>query len=224
MRASIIVSIGILISPKLIGQNTRLITTYFQNSKQIKEEYYALVENENIKHGKYILYFRTSEKDFSNHKHDYISRKGFYFQNQLDSTWIYYIKAPGGHWIEREENYNKGKKSGIWKKYIADGEVIKRFDYDLNKEVEPIFKVYISYPAIASEIGIQGTVKVRVTYNNDCTVSGTTIVQSSSPTLNDGAVNYVSQTEKLRLMYSLIKDCSTRRDSTYTINFTFTGK
>ena len=159
------------------------------------------------------------DKDFLKHKGDYISKKGFYFQNQLDSVWIYFNSQSGWHWIVKEENYKKGKKNGIWKTYIESGAVIKRFDYDLNKEIEPEFRATTLYPTIATEMQIQGVVKVKVVYNNDCTVGGISIVQSVAPVLDDDAIKCVSNFEKLRTKYSLTRDCSTRRDSTYSINY-----
>jgi TonB family protein len=219
MRSVIMIWFGILMSSRLIAQDTKLIVKYFQNSKQIMEEYYVLSDNENIKHGSYIQYFRTSDKGFLEMKGNYMSKEGFYFKNQPDSTWIYYSYKPGGHSIAKEEKYKNGKRIGIWKTYIENGAVVKRFDYDLNKEIEPEIRIYAPYPSIASEMGIEGNVKVRVVYNNDCTVSGISVVQSASRTLESDAVNYVSKIEKLRIQYSMITDCSTRKDSTYTIRY-----
>ena len=207
------------ISSTLIGQNTKLVVKYFSNSKQIMEEYHVLNNDENIKQGEYIRYYRISDKDFTRNKEKYIFKRGFYYNNQLDSTWIYYHYNASYYWIDREENYNKGRKVGIWKTYLEYGSVIKRLDYNLNKEIEPEFRIYTHYPAIASEMQIQGVVKVRVVYNNDCTIGGISVVQSSAPNLDSDAINCVSNFEKLRLKYSLIKDCSTKRDSTYTINY-----
>jgi hypothetical protein len=218
-RALIILLFGLWISPGLMGQNTQFIINYFPNSKQIMEEYYSLIDNENIKHGEYIQYFRTSDKDFLTHKSDYISKKGFYFQNQPDSVWLNYNTQSGKHWIAREEHYKKGKKYGIWKTYIVGGAVIKRFDYDLNKEIEPEFRAIIPYPALATEMQIQGVVKVKVIYKDDCTVGTISIVQSVAPVLDKNAIKCVSDIEKLRTKYSLKKDCTTKRDSIYTINY-----
>ncbi len=145
MRLSIFIMISFLISSDLIGQETKLVTKYFHNSKQIMEEYYVLTNDANIKHGEYIQYYRTSDKN--NDKN--ISKRGFYYNNQLDSIWIYYGFRPGYCLINKEEIYKRGKKVGIWKTYIESGSVIKRFDYDLNKEIEPLCRAFINYPAMA---------------------------------------------------------------------------
>ncbi len=46
-----------------------------------------------------------------------------------------------------------------------------------------------------------------------------TVLQSADPVFNTNAIKYVSDIEKLRFKYSLVKDCTSKKDSTYTINF-----
>jgi len=65
----------------------------------------------------------------------------------------------------------------------------------------------------------EGIVKVGVSYNNDCSFKKVYIVQSLAPELDSSALKGVSKIQKLRLKYSLTKDCSTRKDTTYVIHF-----
>jgi len=131
MRVAMILLTLILIIPCMKGQELKLVVKNFQNSKQIMEEYYVFAKDEKMKQGEYIQYFRTTNEDFLKQKADYICKKGYYFQNKLDSIWTYFGSYSTDHKLIKEENYRKGKKIGIWKTYIESGSVIKQFDYNL---------------------------------------------------------------------------------------------
>src|SRR5438552_2489748 len=53
-------------------------------------------------------------------------------------------------------------------------------------------KIQVVYPAIAQSARIRGTVRVRVGVSPDGSVADTTLLDSSSPLLNDAAVNAAS--------------------------------
>ena len=187
------------------------------------KEYYVLKSNQSIKHEKYIRYYKIpTNYTFTNDK--WIKEEGFYNQNVKDSLWIYYKYPKRGNLVYsnvilKEEKYNKGEKIGIWKQYIENGSVIKRYDYDLKKEIEPIYNRYTNYPAIAREFEIEGIVKIKVEYNDSCSVKNITVYQSADKSLDKEALRSVKEIEDLKYKYRISRDCSTKRDTIYTLDF-----
>ncbi|MFC5271961.1 TonB family protein [Adhaeribacter terreus] len=121
----------------------------YNSQQRIREEFYVLKANEKIKHGEYKQ-ITTAYKT--------VVEKGFYKNNLKDSTWTYYF--PGTEHILAQGNYLNDQKSGIWHEcafadntiflsekglykngeragswqfFNAEGEVIKVYDYSLNK-------------------------------------------------------------------------------------------
>jgi TonB family protein len=212
--------IFILFNLCLKGQETKLVVKYFNKTNQIMEKYYVLVDSPNVKHGEFVQYFESSP--YSSGMNQDIKKNGFYYKNKPDSTWIYYsLNQRGNYNIIKTEKYNKGKKTGIWETYV-EGFIIKRFDYDSNKELKPVFicKTNIKYPEIAKENNIEGTVTVKVDYDNGCTIKKIYILQSDSRALDSSAFYAVKDYENKKMKYlRLINDCPTEKDTTYVINF-----
>ncbi len=212
---SLIITTLILFSGILKGQETKTIIKYFHKSKQIMEMSDVLVANENIKHGQFVRYYRDEYYNIESNKGQYIQTQGNYFQNKKDSTWIYYK----GHKLLKEENYTNGKKTGIWKTYLENGQVVKRYNYDMNQEIEPIIQFYYIYPDRASDAGIEGIVEIYVKYNLDCKTDTIYVTKRANELLENSALRSVYEFEKLREKYSLRTDCSEKTDSTYVINY-----
>lgn len=211
----LIITTLILFSGFVKGQETKTIIKYFHKSKQIMEESDVLVTNEDIKHGQFVRYYRDEYDNIESNKGQHIQTQGCYFQNKKDGTWIYYK----GYNLLKEENYTNGKKTGIWKTYLENGQVIKRYNYDMNQEIEPIIQSYWIYPDRASNAGIEGTVEIYVKYNLDCKTDTIYVSKGANELLENSALRCIYKFEKLREKYSLRTDCSEKTDSTYVINY-----
>lgn len=219
MKGAIIAMIGAFVCVSLTGQETKRVVKYFPNSNQVMEEYHVLAANETIKQGEYIRYYQLAGKGCCNCTRQFICKKGYYNNNQPDSTWVYYHYDASYYRIEREETYKEGRKAGIWKTYVEWGAVITRYDYDLNKPLEPEFRFSVPYPALAKEMRMEGMVKVQVLFNNDCSVAKIVVIQKANPVLDDSSLTYVADFERLRLKYTLTKDCPNKKDTTYILNY-----
>ena len=199
------------------GQRTKHIVKYFPHSKQIMEEYDVLKKNPDIKDGKYTQYYRANPNSYnSDLKQLFIRTSGYYFQNQMDGIWLYYNR---NNLLLKKEIYNAGKKTGIWETYLEKGQVVKRYDYDNQKELMPNIFFSIKYPELPKENGIEGAVKVYVKFNPDCSIDTIFVSQPADPYLDKAAVEGVKDVEKIKKEYLPNQDCSTKKDTTYTINF-----
>jgi TonB family protein len=81
----------------------------------IKEEYYVMKDAKKVRHGSY--------KRWMNNK---LIEEGNYVLNQRDSTWVRYGMNLNALSIG---NYAKDEKTGIWKYYLAGGELDQAYDY-----------------------------------------------------------------------------------------------
>ncbi len=104
------------------GQELKKVTDTSSPSPfdNIKEEYYVLKDARKVRHGSY--------KRWRNNK---LVEEGNYKLNQRDSTWIRYGMNLN---VISIGNYAKDEKVGIWKYFLAGGELDQAYDYT-NKEI-----------------------------------------------------------------------------------------
>lgn len=216
-------------------QDVKKVIKKFDHSKQISESYSVLKSDKNIKHGEYISYFRYSDNDEAQIKKgikkivDFIREKGNFDNGKKDGIWIESVNKTeidsgkcsngkrSGIWNTyngREKvksfDYDNNKKTGIWLTNKQKGMVIERYDHDNNIQLEPYIRFSISYPNIAKENGIQGTVKIRFHVNNDCSIDNISIVQSLSPECDQAAIDSMKKYGELYKKYG--KNCVDRTE------------
>ncbi|GAB3520449.1 hypothetical protein GCM10027442_43490 [Emticicia fontis] len=99
------------------GQELKKVTDTSAPSpfNNIKEEYYVLKEARKVRQGPY--------KKWMNNK---LVEEGNYKLNQRDSTWIRYGMNLN---VMSIGNYAKDEKTGIWKYFLAGGELDQAYDY-----------------------------------------------------------------------------------------------
>lgn len=195
-------------------QDVKKVIKKFDHSKQISESYSVLKSDKNIKHGEYISYFHYLENDEAlilngiKKLDDFIKEKGNYNKGKKDGIWIESLnktemdsgKYSNGNRVGIWDTYNgkekvksfdydNNKKIGIWLTYKEKGIVTERYDHDNNIQLEPLIRFNISYPNIAKENGIQGTVRIRFRVNIDCSINNISIVNSLSPECDQAAID-----------------------------------
>ncbi|HTB05950.1 MAG TPA: TonB family protein [Bacteroidia bacterium] len=125
-----------------------------------------------------------------------IKEKGFYKNGEKDGLWIEYT-APFSGQIKSTGIYKDGSKTGIWKTYIEHGNIIQRYDYDSNKYLPNQLNLYLSiavaYPEKSREAGIQGTVVVNYSVENDCSIDSIMVINSVSKDCDDAVIDVVKQ-------------------------------
>lgn len=139
---SVVLIILTSISLISLGQETKKIK--LKKSSNEQEVFYALKENENVKHGQYELYFNK-----------WLKLSGYYSNNLKDSIWTEYTYtgnkiwegrykggAKNGIWttfshtgkIESKGKYENDMRIGVWEFYNIKGELVQKFDFE-NKEI-----------------------------------------------------------------------------------------
>lgn len=168
----------ILNTAVLFGQQLKMVVTTYPKSKDVKEVYYVLSSNKNVKDGEYYSFYKgeltTNELKTKNLKTDPLGfkEKGRYENNLKNGEWIMY-KTPRVNSsttiynVKLEEGqYVKDRKIGIWKTYIENEKVVKQFDFDSNSELPTLVNVRWRYPSDARKNRVEGPVTVKVTYDN----------------------------------------------------------
>jgi TonB family protein len=202
------------------GQETKLITKKFSGSKQISEKFYVLKSNHNIKQGDYISFFKVNDKLYnqivtgSPAQNEFIKIKGYYNNGKKEGEWNEYSK-PGIIYMNGE--YHNDQKVGIWSTSMENGQVIKRFDYDINEELKPNISIKINYPESARINGIEGIVELTFHVNGDCTCHDINVTKSLSEDCDNEAIEAMKKMFSLQAKYW--SDCEEKTDS-ITINFT----
>ncbi|MCD6366629.1 MAG: hypothetical protein J7L46_03715, partial [Bacteroidales bacterium] len=72
---------------------------------------------------------------------------------------------------------------------------------------------------LAKENGIEGIVKIYVKFNPDCSIDTIFVSQQADPYLDKASIEGIKKLEKLKKKYLPIQDCSTKKDTTYTLKF-----
>jgi hypothetical protein len=162
----------------ICGQQLIKVVTTYPKSDDVKEVYYVLSTDKNIKHGAYYSFYKGELRKKELRNNDFKSEtigfkeKGKYQNNLKYGDWIVYKSPRRGNSMSiynsklEEGQYTDGKKTGIWKTYIEDGKVFKQFDFDNNQELPAQVKVRWRYPSEARKNRIEGPVRIKVTYDN----------------------------------------------------------
>lgn len=108
----------------------------------IKEEYYVLKDAKKVRHGLY--------KRWMNNK---LVEEGYYKNDQKDSTWINY---GGNQNVLTIGDYAKDEKVGIWKYFLAGGELEQAYDYTN--------KTFVSFKTDAPKTSYQVVSGMDTTY------------------------------------------------------------
>lgn len=123
----IIIATLMLSASTAFCQELKKVTDTYSTSpfNSFKEEYYVLKNDKKVRNGQY--------RRLMNNK---LVEEGYYKNNQRDSTWISYginmnVLAIG--------DYAKDEKVGIWKYFLAGGELEQAYDYTN--------KTFVSYKA-----------------------------------------------------------------------------
>lgn len=126
------------------SQSTERIQKRFRDTRQISEIYSVLKDDNRIKHGKYVKYFRLSYSDNKTYRrefikrlfnrgtieiNDYLMESGYYNFGKKDSTWITFY-SPGV--LISKIVYKNGIKNGIFEEYDNDGRIKQRGNYRMD--------------------------------------------------------------------------------------------
>lgn len=127
-----------LITFSVYGQQLERVVTTYPKSKYVKEVYFVLKSDNEIKHGDYFLFFdgELTTKELKT-KNIYeivlgVKERGQFANNVKDGQWTYFKEPTSNRKLE-EGKYSNGKKTGVWETFIENGKVIKHFDFDNNK-------------------------------------------------------------------------------------------
>src|SRR5688572_26224979 len=102
----------VLFTTQLQAQELTKVVNYISQKKE-REEYFALITDKKIKHGKYKRIDTYSK---------FVLEEGYYKQNLKDSLWVEYLQGTP-HKL-KEGYYFKGKKTGVWRECVFTGSAI----------------------------------------------------------------------------------------------------
>ena len=159
------------------GQQLRFykVTTEYSLTKTMKEEYYVLQSNQNVKHGLYKLH------NINGH----LIEQGDFSDNLKGGIWGEYYS---GKRLKASGNYVKGKKIGQWQYFFSDGRMYEKFDLESRHvlflddslkqfienvdtldvipchpfgyfEMAAILDEFVQYPELAEQLKVEGVAK-----------------------------------------------------------------
>jgi TonB family protein len=200
------------------GQETKEVKVKFPKSNQIKELYYVLKSNPEIKEGEYTKFYKTSKRS---RDLVFIKSKGTYKNGLKDGKWTSYNHQTNNTQgtISSVEFYLNGQETGIWELYIYKNgdQIIKKYDHDQKKEIEPEILIALKYPTISKEQGIEGDVVIRFTQNTDCTFENLKIIESLNVECDNEVLRQFKRLSELQKRYG-IRTCE-KKDVTTTVTF-----
>ena len=203
---NIITILTVIIPFLLIGQETKEIVVKFPKSKQVREQYYVLKTNKNIKQGEYIRFYKSS---MQNKEKKFVHSKGNFENGKKNGMWEYFNNPSYGiqGLISKREYYLIGVKTGVWETYHyeKEGNVIEKFDYDNNTPLEPNISVPLHYPSSAKEKGIQGIVEIEYKQLDDCSIEVISIIKGIDPECDEEAIKSIRNLGILQKKYSVEK-------------------
>jgi len=202
-----LITILTLIIPIILtGQETKEIVVKFSKSKQIKERYFVLKSNKNIRTGEYIRYYKSSKLD---KEKKFIHTKGSFVNGEKNGMWEYFETPSNGLQgkLTSREFYSNGNKTGIRETYHykKEGMVIEKFDCDKSSPLNPIISVPLHYPNSAKEKGIQGKVEIEYKLLNDCSIEDITVIKSIDRECDKEAIKSLRNLGILQKKYSVEK-------------------
>lgn len=225
------VIILVLSTSSLFGQQVKRVVTSYPNSKDAKEVYYVLESDKTIKQGEYYSVYEgclsTKELETEDIQNDEVmgfKERGHFVSNLREGPWTFY-RAPEKttnsttyNAISEEGKYIKDQKKGIWNTYVENGKVIKRFDHDNNKELEPVVPFKFDYPTEARKNSIEGTVKVKVSFKN-CEPTTYEIIEDIGYGCGDSVIKALREKRELEKKYGVAStNCDKLQD---TLSFKF---
>lgn len=162
MQSNLFFTLLYLLFPTyVLAQSPQLKTTYYPKSKQVKERYWVVKKKKQwIKQGEYLTYFATGE----------LKTKGAFEQGRKTGRWEVYQKP---NELYQVQYYKQSKPIGIWETISKQGAIIKRHDYDHNKEIEPtvhLQQLLAHYPPKARAEGVEGTTRIHISFDEGCDV------------------------------------------------------
>jgi hypothetical protein len=203
----------------------------YPKSDDVKEVYYVLKANQAIKHGDYFSFYKGTltkdelrKKDFSTGEFIGFKEVGHFDNNLKEGTWISYSgREKKGSQISYNRIYEEGKfvkdkKTGIWETQIENGKVTKRFDFDANQELEPIVKVNLRYPSQARKNLIEGTVTVKVDYEN-CEPIAYSIIKDIGYGCGDVVIEVLKEKSELEKKYGVKSNNCDKTEETLDFKF-----
>jgi len=219
----ILVTILVLIAVSVSGQETERIVTTYPNSQDVKEVYHVLKSDKKIKHGDYFLFFKgeLSKKDLKKENiYDMIlgiKERGHFSNNLKDGQWTYFQEPTSSEKLESGV-YSFDKKIGVWEKHIENGKVIKRFDFDLNKDLDSIVKFTFGYPTQARRNLIEGTVTIKISYVN-CEPTDYEIIKDIGYGCGDSVIKALKEFKALQKKYGVVLQNCDKADETKDFKF-----
>ncbi len=196
----------LLIGIKSYSQETVFVETKFPDTKQVSESFYVLKSDNKTKHGEYISYLRVSEEELMQIKKGqlkldkYIKIKCNYENGKKNGDWLEHSASTS---MKSQGKYAMDKKIGVWLTYKEHGQVEERFDHDKNLKLQPVIHIYTSYPSIAREKGIEGTVDLSYKINSDCSVSNIQIEKGLTAECDTTAVQSIRRFGELLKEYGV---------------------
>jgi hypothetical protein len=144
------------------GQSTIQINHYFQGTKTIRESFSVKAKNQAIKSGDYKLYSKNGT----------ILISGQYENNYKTGEWSTYHDDGS---LKTKAIYDQGTmiqetKHGLWITTEENGKVRKVIDYSVGPNPQYFFDIPIRYPALARKNGIEGTVNIELTSDDQCNI------------------------------------------------------
>jgi hypothetical protein len=203
------------------GQATKSVVKKIGKPEQVLERYHVLRTNKKIKHGAYETYFHRTRaqikaiKKGQDHLERYLKIRGAYANGKKHGDWIEYSKLG---FVHTEGRYDQDNKIGIWRTSKEGGDVVVRYDFNNKKKLEPEINVHISYPPLAREIGIQGTVKIEYRLSADCSISDVKVVQSVKGGCDAETIRCLEKYFRYKREYGLPQVCEIKKD-TFQVNF-----
>jgi len=201
----------IFYSTRLFGQELDRVVTTYPKTNDVKEIYDVLKSDKSIKHGEYYSFYKgalTTEKLKTNGLIiDALGfrEKGQYKYNLRNGTWTVY-REPSSNAKLEEGRYSDDKKIGIWKTLLENGKVIKQFDFDKNVSLATIVNVRWKYPPEATKKGIEGPVKVKVSYKN-CEPINFQILEDIGFGCGNAVIQSLKEKRQLEKKYGVTGTC-----------------
>ncbi|OOQ61306.1 energy transducer TonB [Mucilaginibacter pedocola] len=119
------------------------------NARRLKEKYYVLNSNNEIRQGEYKAFGKYSSL---------LQSDGFYKNNLKDSVWHEYSYAGK---VLLEGNYKAGARTGEWCAFDNDGRLLIKYDYD-KQELRTLAPLATDSTLLYRVVGKEGTAFSRL--------------------------------------------------------------
>lgn len=214
----------------LSGQQLKRVVTTYAESDNVKEVYYVLASDRDIKHGDYYSFYNGELKTTDLTGKDLTSEtlgfkeKGKYQNNLKEGMWTVFETPTQSSTTSvynsklEEGQYINDKKVGIWTTYLETGKVIKQYNYTTNDELPAQVTVRWKYPAQARKNGVEGQVKVKIIYAN-CEPIAYEIVEDLGYGCGEAVIESLKEKRRLEQKYGVASNNCDKTEETLDINF-----